>query len=57
MMRNAGNTSAWGLVAGVVHDATGTGSTQLIDIFGKVFGDQRAAPGRYADSVVVVITY
>lgn len=56
-MRNAGNTSAWGLVAGVVHDATGTGSTQLIDIFGKVFGDQRAAPGRYADSVVVVITY
>lgn len=57
LFQDAGNTSAWGLIAGVVHDAIGTGSTQMIDIFGQVFSDQRAAPGRYADSVVVVITY
>lgn len=57
LFRDAGRSQGWGLAPGTVLAGTGTGSTQSINIHGRVFGAQTLARGLYSDTVVVVISY
>lgn len=57
LYHDRGRTDGWGLAAASVLHSNGTGSKQLIDIHGRVFGGQALVLGLYSDTVVVVITY
>ena len=48
---------SWGLANETAYAGVGAGSSQSLDIYGRVFGDQDLASGHYSDSVVIVITY
>lgn len=50
-------TADWGLAAGNVAAGTGTGGSQALTVFGKIFSNQQASVGTYFDSVVVVVSY
>lgn len=57
LFHSEARSDSWELTTGTLHDGLGSGYSQTIDIFGRVFGNQTLVSGRYADSVVVVITY
>lgn len=57
LYQDAARTIAWGLAPGAVAAGMGTGSNQVITVFGRILPDQQALAGTYTDSVVVVITY
>ena len=48
---------SWELANETAYAGVGAGSSQSLDIYGRVFGDQDLASGHYSDSVVIVITY
>lgn len=50
-------TAEWGLAAGNVAAGTGTGGSQGLTVYGKIFSNQQASVGTYFDSVVVVVSY
>lgn len=53
---NPGRTAPWGTGAGTTVDYAGTGGQQHLGVYGRI-PPQPAAPGAYADTVVVTITY
>lgn len=57
LYQDAARTIDWGLAPGAVAAGLGTGSTQAITVFGRIFPDQQARAGTYTDSVVVIVTY
>jgi spore coat protein U-like protein len=58
LWRNSGHTLAWGETVNTDTVAgTGTGISQPITVYGEVIAQTSPAPGAYADSVVVTITF
>ncbi len=56
--RNAGRTNVWGTTSGSnTVTGTGTGSTQTINIYGRIGINQTAPAGGYTDTVIVTVTY
>jgi spore coat protein U-like protein len=55
---DAGRTAPWGDSVGV-NTATGTGSglAQTLTVYGRVPAQSTPAPGTYADTVVMTISY
>lgn len=58
LYQNTQRTTVWGDTVGVdtVSD-TGTGTTQNFTVYGRLFALQNAAPGAYADTVTVTVTF
>jgi spore coat protein U-like protein len=57
---NSGRTTVWGdgTSGSAQITGTGTGSTQNLVVYGRVFGNQTTVPaGGYLDSVSVTVTY
>lgn len=55
---NAGHSTAWGNTAGTdTVSGTGTGAPQSLTIYGQVLAQTTPAPGTYADTITVTITY
>ncbi len=57
LFHDAGMSAPWTLAAGSTAIGAGTGTTEPLTIYGRVFGGQRAVTGQYADTVVIVIAY
>ena len=58
LYRNAGRSDRWGVAAGTdTASGTGTGSAQSLTVYGRVPSGQTVAPGGYADTVTVTVTY
>jgi len=57
LFHDAGLSAPWGLAAGSTATGSGSGMTQPLTIYGRVFGGQRATTGLYSDTVVIVIAY
>lgn len=57
LFHDAGLSAPWGLTFGTTATGFGSGNTDTLPIYGRVFGSQRAATGLYSDTVVIVITY
>ncbi len=57
LYRDAGRTNVWGSAAGQIASGTGTGSAQSLTVYGRVPAQNTPAPGNYADTVVVTVSY
>lgn len=58
LFRDASRTQNWGNTAGTdTVSGTGDGTTQAITVYGAVPAGQFVAPGSYADTIVVTVTY
>ena len=58
LFRDAGHTLNWGVTAGTDTVAgTGNGSAQPITVYGQIPTAQYVAPGVYADTITVTVTY
>ncbi len=57
LFQDAGRSAPWGLTPGTTASGYGSGKTDTLPIYGRVFGDQHATTGLYSDTVVIVITY
>lgn len=59
LFRDSARTIAWG--DGAAHGArvsgTGSGSNQVLNVFGRIPAGQSAVPGTYTDSVMVTVEY
>jgi spore coat protein U-like protein len=55
---NSGLSTLWGNTIGTnTVTGTGTGLVQSLTVYGKVAAGQNVAPGAYADTVTVTLTY
>jgi spore coat protein U-like protein len=57
LFHDTGLSAPWGLISGTTATGYGSGKTDTLPIYGRVFGGQHAATGLYSDAVVIVITY
>jgi len=57
LYRDALRSMGWGMDAGTVSAGVGTGSNQVLTVFGRIPSGQQAVAGTYSDRVVVVVTY
>ena len=58
MYQNAGRTTLWGTTIGTnTLSGTGSGSAQNLTVYGRVPTQTTPAPGTYADTIVVTVTY
>lgn len=58
LFQDAGHTVGWGVTAGTDTVAgTGNGATQPITVYGQIPTAQYVAPGAYADTITVIVTY
>ena len=58
LFQDAGHTVGWGVTAGTDTVAgTGNGATQPITVYGQIPTAQYVAPGAYADTITVTVTY
>lgn len=58
LYRDSGRTQTWGNTQGTDTLAgTGNGSSQTLTVYGRVAAQSTPAPGAYADTVNVTITY
>ncbi len=57
LYHDAAGTTGWGLDAANVATGVGTGGNQTLTVYGRIFPDQIAVVGTYADTVVVVVNY
>ena len=58
LFQDAGHTLNWGVTAGTDTVAgTGNGATQPITVYGQIPTAQYVAPGAYADTITVTVTY
>ncbi len=58
LFQDAGHTLGWGVTAGTDTVAgTGNGATQPITVYGQIPTAQYVAPGVYADTITVTVTY
>jgi spore coat protein U-like protein len=58
LFQDAGHTVGWGGTAGTDTVAgTGNGATQPITVYGQIPTAQYVAPGAYADTITVTVTY
>jgi len=55
---NSGRTTVWGNTVGTdTQAATGNGSAQSYTVYGRVPAQTAPAPGSYADTITVTVTY
>jgi spore coat protein U-like protein len=58
LYQDAGRTVVWGDTVGVdTVSATGTGTTQTYDVFGRVPPQDTPQPGTYSDVITVTVTF
>ena len=58
LYQNAGRSQAWGNSTGINTVAgTGTGSGQILTVYGRVPAQTTPAPGTYSDSIIATLTY
>jgi len=58
LFQNAGRTLVWGTLAGGAAQASsGSGTTQMFSVFGRVPPQTTPPPGLYSDTIVVTVTY
>ncbi len=58
LFSNAGRTVNWGNTVGTdTVSGTGTGTTQSLNVFGRIPASQTVGPGSYRDTIVVTITF
>jgi len=58
LYQESGRTTVWGDTAGVdTVSGTGSGSAQTITAYGRIFALQSSAPGSYADTITVTVTF
>jgi spore coat protein U-like protein len=58
MFRDSGRTLNWGNTVGTdTLGATGNGSAQLSNVFGRLAAGQSVLPGAYSDTIIVTVTY
>jgi spore coat protein U-like protein len=57
LYRDAARRQGWFTTAGSTKIGTGTGSAQLLPVYGRVSPQATPTPGNYADTVVVTVTY
>ena len=57
LYQDAGRTTVWGDSNPNKVSGTGTGSTQALTVYGRVFASQAAAPGSYSDTVVATVSW
>lgn len=58
LSRDTGHSLPWGSSVGTdTLQATSVGSLSSIQVYGRVNGGQYPAPGTYADSVTITVTY
>jgi spore coat protein U-like protein len=58
MFRDSGRTLNWGNTVGTdTVSATGNGSAQLSNVFGRLAAGQTVAVGAYSDTIIVTVTY
>lgn len=57
LFHDAGLSAPWGLTPGTTATGSGSGNTDSLPIYGRVFGNQHATMGLYSDTVVIVISY
>ncbi len=55
--RDALRLLSWGTGVLDVSTGVGTGRSQSLTVYGRIFANQTAVVGRYTDTVVVVVTY
>ena len=58
LYQNMGRTQIWGpLVDGAAQAASGSGSTQLFSVHGRVPPQATPPAGLYSDTIIVTVTY
>ena len=58
LYQNSGRTTVWGNTIGSnIVTGTGTGSNQVLTVFGRVPAQTTPTPATYTDTVVVTVTY
>jgi len=58
LFQDAGHSVGWGVTAGTDTVAgTGNGASQPITVYGQIPTAQYVAPGAYADTITVTVTY
>lgn len=57
LFHDAGASEPWGTGAATTALGSGSGTTQHLTVFGRVYEGQTAATGIYTDRVVIVVTY
>jgi spore coat protein U-like protein len=57
LYRNAARTQRWGSAADSDVDGTGNNAVQALTVYGRVPAQAAPAPGSYADTVTVTLTY
>lgn len=55
---DSGHATNWGNTVGTdTVTGTGTGASQSLTVYGRIAGSQTSAPGSYADTITVTVTY
>jgi spore coat protein U domain-containing protein, fimbrial subunit CupE1/2/3/6 len=57
LFQETGRTTVWGNTAGTGVAYTGIGSTEVVDVFGRIAAGQNVAEGTFTDTVVATITF
>lgn len=57
LYRDTGHTTPWGNAEGSWADGTGTGSSQVYTVYGRVPAQASPSAGNYTDTVTVTVTY
>lgn len=58
LFRDAARTQEWSVTIGTnTVSGTGTGSVQVLTVYGRVFNGQYVTPGTYTDTVTATVTY
>ena len=57
LFSDAGRTTNWGNTAGSWVSGTGNGSSQTLNVYGRIPAAQYATPGAYTDTITVTVTY
>lgn len=57
LYQDAARSLDWGMIPSTQGSGTGTGGTQALTVYGRVFSPQSPAAGSYSDLVVITVTY
>ena len=58
LYQDSARSSVWGETVGTdTVSGTGTGATQNLTVYGRIFALQSAVPGAYSDTVTVTVTF
>ena len=57
LFSDSGRTTNWGNTAGSWVSGTGNGSSQTLNVYGRIAAAQYATPGAYTDTITVTVTY